>query len=390
VYFPLNTDVWARATPESRGWAAWTGAASWMAQHLWWHYEFTGDSAFLRERAYPFIKAVARFWETYVVTDEQGVLQIVPSQSPENNFVGCEVAPVALCVSSACDVALAGDVLRWACDAARRLDVDEDRRRRWQTMLERLPRLKVGSDGRLLEWNEEFEETQPDHRHLSQLYALYPGDGICRDETPALWRAARASLDRRLCTGGGHTGWSRAWAACCYARLGDGNRAWEHLRELVAEFATDSLLMLHPPRVFQMDGNMGAAAAIVEMLLQSYHGIIELLPALPDAMPAGVVRGLRARGGFVVDMAWKAGALESAAITARSDGWCRLRCREGGVDVFGDADSAVEVRRRDGIVSFPVRAGRTYRLTPLPAPTTPRPPAALESGVSEGAGRSRE
>ncbi|MCE5237943.1 glycoside hydrolase family 95 protein [bacterium] len=344
VWFPIQTDPWGRATPESYGWAVWIGAAAWLAQHFWWRWDFGRDRQFLADRAYPFIKDVAAFYEDYLVADAEGVLQVMPSQSPENRFVGSGSRfPVSIGISAAMDVELAHECLRHAVAASEALGVDEDLRRTWQDMLGQLPPLQVGSRGQLLEWDREFEEVEPGHRHLSHLYALYPGDQIDPLDSPELFTAARRSLEIRLENFGGHTGWSRAWTACCFARLGDAEAAWAHLMHLATDFVTDALLDLHPPRIFQIEGNFGGAAAILEMLLQSRGGRLHLLPALPEVWPSGEVKGLRARGGFVVDMKWAAGRLMEAIVTAQETGPCRI--------IHGDQDQTVTLQ-----------AGETYQV----------------------------
>lgn len=364
VWIPIQTDAWGRATPESYGWSVWIGAAPWLAQHLWWHYEFQPDIEFLRNRAYPFFKEVASFYEDYLVQDAQGRLQIVPSQSPENRIVGTSGFHVTLCVSATMDVILARDALSYAAKASEILGVDEPQRRRWRDMVARLPELKIGQHGQLQEWNEDFEEGEPNHRHLSHLIGIYPGDALDPEHTPALWRAGTVSLERRLAAGGGHTGWSRAWVACLFARMGRAEDAWEHLQHLIADFATDSLLDLHPPRIFQIDGNLGGAAAVVEMLLQSYRGELHFLPALPAAWPAGRVQGLRARGGFAVDMAWSRGRLTEARIHSSADSTCTVKHVPEEWEVVDDAGQPVEVTRNGTRIAFRTNRGVSYQLQP--------------------------
>jgi alpha-L-fucosidase 2 len=305
IWLPIQTDAWMNSTPESYGWAVWIGAAPWMAWHLWQHYVYNGSLRYLHDTAYPYFQAVAEFYEDYLVAGELGVLQIMPSQSPENRFEGTGHFPVSIGISSAMDVQLAFDALTYAIDSSRILGVDEDRRRIWEDMRSRLPEFGIGRDGRLLEWNEEKIEVEPGHRHLSHLYGLYPSELFTKEKRPALHRAACASLRHRLAQGGGHTGWSRAWIACLLARSGDGEGFEEHHAALIRDFVTSSLLDLHPPRIFQIDGNLGGVAAVLEALASFHDGKVHLLHALPAAWGQGRLQGIKLPGGHRLAMEWK-------------------------------------------------------------------------------------
>ncbi len=361
VWYPIQTDAWGRSTAESYGWAVWIGAAPWLAQHVWWHYEYSLDGDFLKKRAYPFFKEVAAFYEDYLVEDKDGIMQIVPSQSPENRFKGGG-SPVSLGVSSTMDVVLARQALDYAIKSSELLGVDSEKRKEWLRLRDKLPELKIGRHGQLQEWNEDFEEVEPSHRHVSHLVGVFPGDSFDPERTPQLWRAAEVSLERRLAAGGGHTGWSRAWTACLFARFGRAKEAWEHLNHLVYDFATDSLLDLHPPRIFQIDGNLGGAAAVIEMLLQSYHGELHFLPALPPEWPDGKVSGLRARGGYKIDIEWRRGRLVSASITASSSGECTIIYAPKSCTVKDSGGKKVEITRKGSRLTFKTRPGGKYAL----------------------------
>jgi len=357
VLFPLQTDPWGRATPESRGWDVWTGAAAWLAQHLWWRYEFGGDRVFLRERAYPFLREVAAFYESYLVRDRNGFRVPVPSQSPENHFIG-GAQPVSLCVGATMDLELIRDVLSHALEASRILRADLGRRAAWRRILADLPPLRVGGHGQLQEWMDDRAEAEPGHRHLSHLFALFPGDGL----DPALREAARVALLRRLAAGG-QMGWSRAWAACCLARLGDGDLALEQLQRLIADNSSESLLDMYAPQIFQIDANLGAAAAVAEMLLQSHGGRLRILPALPHRWPDGTVKGLCARGGFIVDITWRNGRPRAARLRSKRGGPCRLAVGVWGAPRVQHGSRLLPVRRLPGNgMALDTQAGHTYAL----------------------------
>jgi alpha-L-fucosidase 2 len=258
------------------------------------------------------------------------------------------------------DIQLAMDVLSHCIQASKILNIDEEKCQVWEDMLKRLPPLKIGSKGQLLEWNEEFKEAEPGHRHISHLYGLFPGDLINPEATPDLYEAAKISLELRLAAGGGHTGWSRAWTACCYARMGDGEKAWEHLTALIRDFATNSLLDLHPPAIFQIDGNLGGAAAVLEMLLQSYHGVLDFLPALPKAWPNGQITGIRGRGGYIVDIDWQDGKLKKARVRSVKDQECTIYTRGNDYKVYDEFGNEVNIKKASGKIIFLIYKGVDY------------------------------
>lgn len=314
--FCLQTDIWGKMTPESCGWAVWMGGAPWLAQHMFMHWRYTKDMQFLKDRCYPFLKEAAAFYEDYLV-EHDGELWILPSQSPENRFEGTGDWPVSIGVNSAMDVQLITELLTNAAEAADILEIDADKAALWRDMVSRLPKLSVDSQGRLNEWDKERVEVEPGHRHLSHLYGLHPGQLF--EPGSWAWNAAEKSLDARLSHGGGHTGWSRSWVACMMARLGRGDDAWKHFIALIGDFATISLLDLHPPRIFQIDGNMGGTACVCEMLMHSRRGALYLLPALPSAWPKGSVRNFRAQDGVTVSFSWADGKLVSCELLSAED-----------------------------------------------------------------------
>ncbi len=323
-----NTDLWGDSIPVDHVQAGvWPMGAAWISLHLWEHYAFNGDRDFLLERAYPRLQEIAQFFLDYLVEGPDGTLLSGPSQSPENKYRLPDGTAASLCMSPAMDSEIIRAIFDRVARGSELLGVDEDLREQVRAASKRLPPFKISKDGCLQEWNEDYAETEPGHRHISHLFALYPDDQITPRGTPELATAARNVLLRRLGHGGGSTGWSRAWIVNCWARLEDGEAAYQNmlaLLRLCTRLNLFDVCGLKANSPFQIDGNLGGAAALTEMLLQSHGGVVRLLPALPKAWPAGSFRGLRARGGVAVDCVWQGGRATSATLRASIDGHITL------------------------------------------------------------------
>jgi len=309
------TDPFGFTTPGDKARAGlWPTGAAWMCRHLWEHFLFSGDEAFLRDQAYPIFKEASEFFLDYLVDDRNGHLVTGPSCSPENRYKLPNGVEGRLCFGPTMDNMIVRDLFTSTMRAAEILKVDEAFRAEVQKAAARLPETKIGKHGQIMEWLEDYDEPEEGHRHISQCYGLHPSDQISPHPPPELATAARKTIERRLSHGGGQTGWSRGWIVNFWARLLDGEKAHADLIALLQQQTTDGLYDLHPPHIFQIDGNLGGTAGLAEMLLQSHAGFIHLLPALPTAWPGGEISGLRARGGATVSMSWSDGKLSRATL----------------------------------------------------------------------------
>ena len=321
--------------------------AAWCAQNLWDHYAFTQDKEYLRTRAYPILKELCEFWEDFLKPLPDGTLVAPKGYSPEHGPEDVD--------GVSHDQQLAWDLFSNTIEAAKALDVDADYRKKIESLRGRLMGPKIGKWGQLQEWMQDLDDPKDDHRHLSHMIAVHPGRQISPLTTPKLAEAAKVSMNAR---GDGSTGWSRAWKICIWARLQDGNRTYKILNGMLKSQITPNLFDTHPP--FQIDGNFGYAAGVCEMLVQSHMGFIHLLPALPDAWPTGSIRGLCARGGFEVDMAWEKGKIVKLTIKSNLGNRCRIRS-DSPLTMEGLFHQSVKPSE-DHVIEFNTKAGKTYTL----------------------------
>jgi len=377
----LMTDAYGFAEPGYGAHGGWPMSTAWLCRHLWEHYLHSGDESFLAERAYPLIKGAARFLLDFLVEAPEGTplagkLVANPSQSPENSFIMADGTHGYLSYASTVDTMITRELFTNCAAIIDLLDLtaETDFRHELEDALTRLPGYQISpKTGRLQEWVEDYEDAEPGHRHMSHFYAFHPGDAITSSTDPELVAAIRKSLELRMENGGGGTGWSRAWVVNLWARLGEADSAHENLCQLLGRFTLPNFFDHHPygenGAVFQIEGNFGGAAGLTEMLLQSHEAagedalerVISLLPALPSEWPQGSVKGLRARGGFELDIAWKDGKLSTATLRSRLGGRCVLRTADP-VDIRKGGEQVDFEDRGESTISFETEVGASYEI----------------------------
>lgn len=355
-----NTDIWGDTAPQDK-WlpgTLWPMGMAWLCTHIWEHYRFTCDKAFLCEKFDTLLES-AEFFLDYLIDDGTGRLVTSPSVSPENTYYAQNGRTGTLCQGPSMDSGildnLFGAVIAAADIVKDSITVDTDIIEAIKSAKERLPKPQIGKYGQIMEWAVDYDEVEPGHRHISQLYSLHPYDSISPARTPKLAEAAKATILRRLSHGGGHTGWSRAWIINMWARLREGEKVEENISALLAHSTNINMFDMHPP--FQIDGNFGGGAGIGEAVFQSCADEICFLPALPPSWKNGSVKGMRARGGFTADFDWVDGKAVSAVITSSAGNELRIRGRissavteDGSAAEFTFADGITTIRTTKGMV----------------------------------------
>lgn len=342
----ILSNVWGFTSPgEHPSWGATNTAGAWMCQHLWEHYLYTQDKEYLKS-VYPTMKGAALFFENMLIEDpNNGYLVTAPTTSPENAYITPSGDVVSICAGSAMDNQIIRELFTNVTNAAKILEVDNEWIKDISAKKERLAPTSIGKYGQVMEWLEDYEESEIHHRHVSQLYGLHPGNELTYEKTPELMQAAKVTLTRR---GDQSTGWSMAWKINFWARLKDGNKAYKLIGDLLKPAENNwgtypNLFSAHPP--MQIDGNFGGSAGIGEMLLQSHEGFIELLPAIPDGWKNGEVRGMKVRGGGEISFKWKDNKIQYIHITATANNQFVIKLPSGKPLIAGTKNYKIEGNR---------------------------------------------
>jgi hypothetical protein len=354
-----NTDIWADCAPVDKWMPAtlWTLGGPWLCLHVWEHYLYNGDRKIL-ERMYRVYKESVQFYLDFLTESHDGQYAVTsPSLSPENTFILKNGTQGRLCEGSTIDIQILRAFFTAFLEISSILDksslVSET-----QATLNKLPPMQIGSQGQLLEWQEEYEEAEPGHRHTSHLWGLYPGNMISPTTTPKLAEAAKVTLRNRTKHGGGHTGWSRAWMINLWGRLLDGDEGLFHITSLLGHSTMPNLLDIHPP--FQIDGNFGGAAGILELFIQSHENVIQLLPALPNvtSLESGQINGVCARGGFEINFSWTAKKVNYPVhLKSRAGNKCAIQLQSG--KVYEDGTEIPHVLE-EGVMKFETIINTVY------------------------------
>ncbi|MGN0642671.1 MAG: glycosyl hydrolase family 95 catalytic domain-containing protein [Huintestinicola sp.] len=354
-----NTDIWGDTAPQDKWLPAtlWPMGLAWLCTHIFEHYSFTQDKEFLAEK-YDTMREAAEFFVDFLIDDGKGRLVTSPSVSPENTYITASGSKGTLCKGPSMDSQILYTLFTDVITAAEILGIDSEFAEKLADIREKLPNPQIGKHGQIMEWAEDYDEVEPGHRHISQMFALYPSDMISVAKTPELAKAARATIERRLSYGGGHTGWSRAWIINMWARLHDGEKVQENITALLSHSTSINMFDMHPP--FQIDGNFGGGAGIGECLMQSCCGEIAFIPALPPAWSEGSVKHMIARGGFDVSFEWSEGKVTAAQITSRSGETLRIRTA---ADISAECcGNDIPAAKNDGVYEFATEKGMIYSI----------------------------
>jgi len=365
-----NTDIWGDAHPiDGVPYGIWPMGGAWLTLHAWDHYAFSGDKNFLRERAWPLLHDASLFFLDYLVDDGTGHLVTGPSLSPENRYRLPDGSAHSLAMGPTMDIELVRELFQRTLQSGDILKLDPAFCKEVKEARDKLPPFQVGKAGNLQEWQQDYADAEPGHRHISHLWALFPGTQISIQHTPALAKAARVTLERRLAAGGGQTGWSRAWVVNYWDHLGEGEQAYDSMAVLFRQSTFPNLMDTHPPGVFQIDGNLGGANGMLEAVIQSRwypdHSEVDLLPALPSVWKRGAATGIRVRGGSEIDVKWENGKVSSSHWRASQDEAFDIRLPSGQHLRRWTANGKTQPvpAEKDGAVRVSVRRGGVYDLT---------------------------